>query len=251
METAAKINDSLQKHTVPQSIALHVGPGILIALCYFLLAIPVSSAGFPTVAALILAAIIVLIPVELGIVYWEKRRQAAKSFANVIMYQKKLPAVQIILFVLIVTLITGLIFKLLDPVGKFIDDLLFGFYTDAYRLDFGMSGEYSKTILIITYSVGFVVLAVIAPIVEEIYFRGYLLPRVPDLKGFSVLFHSFLFAVYHFWTPWMIITRTIGVFPLAFVVKKKENILIAMISHILINSLDFITGFVFVFTLTN
>jgi uncharacterized protein len=43
----------------------------------------------------------------------------------------------------------------------------------------------------------------------------------------------------------MIITRTLGLLPLIFGVKKK-NIYVGMIVHILGNSLDLITGIVFI-----
>lgn len=50
--------------------------------------------------------------------------------------------------------------------------------------------------------------AVLTPLVEELYFRGYLLPR---MKGeFATLFHSFLFAAQHVLEPWMIIPRTLA-----------------------------------------
>ena len=87
----------------------------------------------------------------------------------------------------------------------------------------------------------------VGPIVEELYFRGYLLPR---MKGkFGPLVHSFLFAAYHIFTPWMIITRTIGLLPLIYVVKRK-NIYVGIIVHILLNSIDVVTGIIFILKMT-
>ena len=87
----------------------------------------------------------------------------------------------------------------------------------------------------------------LSPLVEELYFRGYLLPR---MKGrFATLFHSFLFAAQHVFTPWMIITRTLALLPLVFGVKKK-NIYIGIIVHILVNLLDLATGIAFIVKMT-
>ena len=47
----------------------------------------------------------------------------------------------------------------------------------------------------------------------------------------------------------MIITRTLGLLPLVLGVKKK-NIYIGMIVHILVNSIDLVTGIVFITTMT-
>jgi membrane protease YdiL (CAAX protease family) len=114
-------------------------------------------------------------------------------------------------------------------------------------LNDGLDGNYSRTILIVTYSMFLIFNVFLAPLVEELYFRGYLLPR---MKGrFATLFHSFLFAAVHVFTPWMMITRTLGLLPLVFGVKRK-NIYIGIIIHILSNSVGFITGFVFIIKMT-
>lgn len=69
------------------------------------------------------------------------------------------------------------------------------------------------------------------------------------MKGkFGPLLHSFLFAVYHIFTPWMILTRTIGLLPLVYVVRRK-NIYVGIIVHILLNSIDVVTGIIFIFTM--
>ncbi len=87
----------------------------------------------------------------------------------------------------------------------------------------------------------------LAPLVEELYFRGYLLPRMTG--RYATLFHSFLFAACHVFTPWMIITRTLGLLPLVYGVRKK-NITIGIVVHILGNSLDLVTGIVFITQMT-
>ena len=59
------------------------------------------------------------------------------------------------------------------------------------------------------------------------------------------LLHSFLFAFYHIWTPWMLVTRTLGMLPLAYAVQRR-NLYLSIIVHVLINLLDVISGFVFI-----
>jgi membrane protease YdiL (CAAX protease family) len=55
------------------------------------------------------------------------------------------------------------------------------------------------------------------PIVEELYFRGYLLPRLSYLGGWAIMVNSLLFALYHFTTPWALVSRTLITLPLAYV----------------------------------
>ena len=82
--------------------------------------------------------------------------------------------------------------------------------------------------------------AIVGPVVEELYFRGYLLPRMHGRA--APVWHSLLFAAYHVFTPWMIVTRTIGLLPLVYAVRTK-NILVGIIAHVLVNSVDVVVGF--------
>ena len=111
----------------------------------------------------------------------------------------------------------------------------------------GLSDEYSTRVLIITYAFFLLFVPFIGPIVEEFYFRGYLLPRMPSsLRGFGPIVHCALMALYHTWTPWYFLTRTVALLPLVYVVRHKRNIYIGMIAHCLLNTIDFVVGVVYI-----
>ena len=234
----------IEKHTIVQSIILHLFPGILIGIFYFLIRQPVQEFGYPSTFSLILAIIFVLVPVELGYLLLKGKQATGRyTLDGLISYRTPIPWWQSILWILIVLVLMAAIFTVLKPVDNILIEKLF-FWMPT--LDSGLDGSYSKTALIVTYSIFIIFGVIVGPSVEELYFRGYLLPRIPVKH--SELFHSFLFAAYHVWTPWMIITRIIGMVPLIIAVKKK-NIYIGIIAHILVNSFDVIAGFVFIFSL--
>jgi membrane protease YdiL (CAAX protease family) len=237
-------HQSIKKHTILQSIILHLLPGILIGIFYFLIRHSLQKIGYPSIFALILAIIFVLIPVELGYLLIKGKQSTGRyTLDGLISYRASIPWWQSILWILIVLAMMGAIFTIMRPV----DNLLMGkLFFWMPTLDSGLDGSYSKPVLILTYSIFVIFGVIVGPAVEELYFRGYLMPRIP-VKN-SELFHSFLFAAYHVWTPWMFITRTIGMLPLIIAVKKK-NIFIGIIAHILLNSLDVIVGFVFIISL--
>jgi membrane protease YdiL (CAAX protease family) len=219
-------------------------PGILMGIFYFLIRQPVQNFGYPSIFALILAIIFVLVPVELGYLLLKGKQATGRyTLDGLISYRTPIPWWQYIIWVLIVLIAAAAIFTLLKPVDNILIEKLF-FWMPT--LDSGLDGRYSKTALIVTYCVFLIFGVIVGPLVEELYFRGYLLARIP-VKN-SELFHSFLFAVYHVWTPWMFITRTVAMLPLIIAVKKK-NIYIGIIAHILLNLFDVIAGFVFIFSL--
>jgi len=237
--------DQIEKHSTTQSVILHLLPGILVGCFYFLARQPVANMGYPSIFALLLAFAFILIPVELGYLYYQGKKKTGRfTLQGIISYRNSIPWWQYFVWPIIIVIVTGAIFKLLAPVDAFLQERLF-FWMPG--LNYGVDGNYSRTILIVTYSMFLLFNVLLAPFVEELYFRGYLLPR---MKGrFATLFHSFLFAAVHVFTPWMIITRTLGLLPLVFGVKKK-NIYIGIIAHILGNSVEMATGIAFITKMT-
>lgn len=230
-----------ETHSWTKSIFLHLLPGILIGGFYYLVRGPLMSLGFPPVFALSLGAIFVLIPIELGyLLYQGKMRTGRFALKEVISYRQPIPVWEYFVWVIGTFIVSGLIFTLLSPVDKFLQDNFF-FWVPA--MESGLDGTYSQSALLVTYIAMLVLVVIVAPLVEELYFRGYLLPRTPG--KLPALTHSFLFAAYHTFSPWMIVTRTIGLLPLIYAVRKK-NIYVGIIVHILVNSIDVIMGFVFI-----
>jgi uncharacterized protein len=240
----------VEQHTMGQSIVYHLLPGLLTGAFYFAIAQPIRNLGFPSIAAFILAAIFILIPFELGfLLYQGKKKNGVLSLEGIVLYRQRIPLWQYLVWVPAIFILVGLIFTILTPVSDFFGTL-FTWLPDTLRLDMGLGGEYSRSVLIITYLFGFIFFVLVAPTVEELYFRGYLLPRMPRWKGWTPILHSTLFALYHTWTPWMVITRTIGLLPLIFIVQRKRNIYLGIIIHCLVNAIDIIVGAAFIFSLS-
>jgi uncharacterized protein len=233
--------DQIEKHSTAQSVILHLSPGILVGAFYFLALQPVVRMGYPSIFALYLAFAFVLVPFELGFLLYQGKKMTGRfTLQSIISYRNPIPWWQYFVWVSIIFVIVGAIMTLFKPVDSFLQKNLFFWMPD---LNSGLDGNYSKSILIVTYSMSFIFNVFFGPIVEELYFRGYLLPR---MKGkFAKLFHSFLFAAAHVFTPWMIIARTVGFLPIIFGTTKK-NIYVGMIVHMLCNSIGFVTGIIYI-----
>ena len=233
--------EQIEKHSTAQSIILHLLPGILVGCFYFLALKPVAKMGYPSFFAQFLAFAFILVPVELGfLLYQGKKKTGRFTLQGIISYRNSIPWWQYFVWVSIIFVIVGALMTLFKPVDSFLHKNLFFWMPDVNT---GLDGNYSKTILIVTYSVLLIINVFLAPLVEELYFRGYLLPR---MKGkYALLFHSFLFAAIHVFSPWMIIARTIGFLPIIIGTTKK-NIYLGMIVHMLCNATGFVTGIIYI-----
>ncbi len=241
----------VERHTIGQSIGLHLLPGILVGAFYYAIAQPIRNLGYPSMAAMMLAAIFILIPFELGfLLYQGKKKNGTLSLEGIVLYRQRISVWQYLLWVPVIFVLTGLLFSILTPVSDFLGTL-FTWLPEVLRYDMGLGGEYSRSVLINTYLLAFIFGVLIAPTVEELYFRGYLLPRMPRFKGWTPILHSTLFALYHTWTPWMVITRAIGLLPMIYLVQRKRNIYLGILIHIFANAVDIIVGVAFILSLSN
>lgn len=237
----------VEQHSVWKSLLLHLLPGLLITFVYLAAMQPLKQMGYPSFAALMLAIVLALIPFELGVLlYVGKKKNGRLSLKGVLSYRSPIPVWQYFLWVPAVFVLTGLIFTFLKPVDVFLQQNVFGAWP---VLDAGLSGGYSKSVLVVTYVLVGLLSTVAGPVVEELYFRGYLLPRMGYAGKWAPLLHSFLFALYHFFTPWMMVTRTAAMLPMIFAVQKK-NLNISIIVHILGNLMDLAAGVAFIAAMT-
>ena len=240
-------DSSVEQHSIGQSLLLHLGPGVAVGLCYYMITPILHQWGLPSLASLMIAAALVLTPFELGYLLHEGRKRNGRySLRGVVSYRTPIPIWQYFVWVPGLFVTVGIIFTLMKPVDVALQQNLFAWVP---MLESGLTTDYSRTALIWTYALVAIFGVVVGPIVEEFYFRGFLLPRMGYAGKWAPVLHSLLFAIYHFWTPWQFITRTLGMIPMAYVAKRR-NLYVTIIVHVLVNSLDVIAAVTFIAAMT-
>jgi membrane protease YdiL (CAAX protease family) len=226
----------IQPHSVWHSILLHLIPGVLL-LVFFILAAPfVENLGLPIRFAPLLGIIFVLIPFELGMLFYEgKKRNGRFSLSGIVVYQERIRLGQYFLWVPLLLVWSMICAVLLSPFGNLLIQTVFS-WLPTWFVYSDNSGT-SRMILVIMVTV-YGIANVSAAIVEELYFRGYLMPRLSRLKGWAPLVNTVLFSLQHFLTPWQYLFIILGVLPQAYLVSKKHNILLGILAHSLLNLLS-------------
>jgi membrane protease YdiL (CAAX protease family) len=227
-----------QQHSLPKSIFLHLFPGILITIFYIFTAPLFIDWGFPPLFALCLAIPIILVPVELGyLLYKGKKQNNRLSLKGVVLFREYVSLRDCLTYGLLTLVWSVLTFIILQkPVGSFITQKFF-YWAPSWFTN-GNSFEGSKQVLMATWIMIMVFGNIIGPAIEELYFRGYLLPRISRFGLWAVLLNSILFAVYHFFSPWEVITRIVAILPVSYTAYKKKNIYIGMVVHWILNTLS-------------
>jgi uncharacterized protein len=236
----------ISQHSLGTTIAYHLLPGIVILAGYVLITPFLRNVGLPSAMGISLIVLLVLIPLELGILYWQgKKRNGKFSLEGIVLNREKTPAKQFALLTFVALFGAVLCFALLGWLDRTLLTL-FAWLPDWFFINEDMS-VYSKTIQFVNWLGIFLITGILAPYVEELYFRGFLLPRMAWMKNWAPVAEAFLFALYHFWSPWQLVTRFLAVLPLVYIVNRKRDLRIGVAAHWLLNTIGSIELLVGVF----
>ena len=195
-------------------VAYHLLPGIPILLLTILFANPVWGCGLPIFLSLMLAILFGLIPVQLGILAVVARKQDM-TLRELISFKSKMPLSKILAWSIPLLLFMIMVFMLL-PTIEHPTWTVFDWVPEWFRLDRFDLGNVSKGMACLMLILGFLLNGVFGPYVEELYFRGFLLPRMNRLRKAAPLVNVVLFSIYHLFTPWQNITRTVALTPMVY-----------------------------------
>jgi membrane protease YdiL (CAAX protease family) len=219
-------------------IALHVVPGIIFAGFFFALSWMLIRRGLTGYLALLIAIPACLAPMEIGVMLlWSARPTGTRSLSEAIRYRQKGTAVDYVVWPLLLFLGWGVLSIPLSPVYRYLETHLSAWlpvWATQEALIRGVTSsppiQRNITLLLAILLSGFV-----APVVEELYFRGFLLPRMEHWGWAAPVVNSLLFALYHFYFPGNVPGIFLVFLPVAYVVRIKKNWRIGAVFHSMVN----------------
>jgi hypothetical protein len=226
-----------EQHSVLRSAALHIVPGAIIALVFVAMIPLVRDAGLPPFMALI-AADLVGMPLMLGaLLFLGYRRHGRPTLDGVVLYRRPLSLRRWLWLTPALLVVAGLSMALFAPVGAWIQETFFAWLPADFVLPMDISPWVGPMLgpLLVLY---FLVVAVGASIVEELYFRGYLLPRLSRFGPGAAVLNAALFALYHVWSPWLLIGRFVAWIPLALAARRTRSVRLMSTVHVAGNTAD-------------
>lgn len=221
-----------ERGSLAKIIGLHLVPGAAILLAYTIAAPYVLSLGMPPTFALNLAFLFVGIPIELGVLYYlGSKRNGKLSLEGIVLWRRAKPLWPYLL-ILPLTVYAALIWSATEPVANFLESgLLSGlplwFLEPSTLPDSGLSQAAISVFLVSNLIIN----GIANPIVEEMYFRGYLLPRLAPFRGWAPAVNAALFSVAHIWQPQFALSLFLVVLPLYYLVWWRHNIYLSIIGH--------------------
>jgi len=234
--TSLQSND---QHSLMKSFMLHVLPGILVTVVFLLLKPLLDSTGYPSLLAFLLAVLLIDIPFMLGVMLNEgKKLNGRYSLEGIVLYREKVSKKTFALVFVGAFVAVYLLVMLATPINAFLTESIFSGLPEWFFLDEQTQYEaYAKNVLVIVFALHLVITGIILPWVEELYFRGYLMPHISRYGRWAPLLGGFLFGLYHVWqlfdSPTVFLLGAV----LGYVVWWKKDIRLSIGLHVFANAL--------------
>jgi membrane protease YdiL (CAAX protease family) len=223
----------MQQLSKSKSILFHLYPGILITIGFVLLTPRMVGWGYPPQLSMLVCIVLVALPVLLFHLIQAKKVENRNKIIELNGYTKKLPAGKLILYSLGLLVFAFLMWGLFQPLDQFLTKHVFFWLPKWYTVqDFE---GYSNDIIKITLIANLILNGIVAPLVEEFYFRGYLLPRMEVWGKGAFVVNAVLFSLYHLWQPYIYLTLIAALLPMTYLVWKTKDLRLAILTHCLLN----------------
>ena len=222
-------------------------PTTVFSLSYLILG---HFCNMPHILLFCILGTIILVPMELGmIISARKKEYGTCSLKSALEGQEKLALWKIVLIAFVFLGVAGLLSAFVAPLenqflskirATVLNNLPIGFDWTNYEY----IKSFSKPTLIFTCVYYCIFNVLIGPIIEELFFRGYLTSHYKKQGVLTPILIAVLFSLYHFWLPFHNIFRILAFAPVAYVAYKKKNIYISIWFHCMCNLFS-VVGFVF------
>jgi uncharacterized protein len=229
-------------HTIATSVVLHLAPGVMMLVVYLFLAPVVIAWGYPPLFASLLSIPLILVPWMLGYLsFIAYRTEGTYNPLAAVGYRTVLPRWQYVAYTAGLTAVGAVAFVASDAIiGNALVDSLFSrlpaWFLNPADLDTISAMAVGQQIVFLTTLLVFA--GFVAPVVEELYFRGFLLPGLARFGFWAPVISVALFTLYHFESPWEGPARFLMVLPMVFAVWYTRSVRIGIMVHVVLNTLS-------------
>ncbi len=231
----------MQQLSKSKSVLFHLYPGILITIGFVLLTPRMVDWGYPPQLSMLVCIMAIAVPALLIHLIRAKKVENKSEIKELNGYKKKLPPGKLILYSIGLLVFAFLMWGLFQPIDQFLTKYVFFWLPDWYTVQ-NFEG-YAKDIIQITLIANLILNGIVAPIIEEFYFRGYLLPRMEVWGKGAFVVNAVLFSLYHLWQPYIYLTLIAALLPMTYLVWKTKDLRLAILTHCLLNLVGAVLSF--------
>lgn len=233
------MNNQKQSMSIGLFLARVFIPTTSLTLAYYFIGYHWNK--IPSLLLFFCLALLILVPAQLAMILISSKRDIGRySLHSAFSNHQKMKWWKIFLYAFLLFGLAGILSVTITPLeAKIFAPLAEPFmqtlpaYFDWQYFDY--IRQYPDSILIWTCVTYLLVNVFIAPIVEELFFRGYLTAKLSRFGSYTPLIVTVIFSLYHFWLPFNNLFRILAFYPAALVAWRMKNIYISIVFHVLCN----------------
>ena len=208
----------------------------------------------PSLLLFYICATLILFPIEIGVVLNASKKEYGRySLKSAFTNYNKMSWWKIFIYGAFLFAFAGIMSATVAPLENNLFAPISNKLTQSMPVYFDWNNieyfkQYPKDILLLTCVSYFILNVIVGPIIEELFFRGYLTSKISRYGNFAPLIITILFSLYHFWIPFNNLFRISAFFPAALIAWRKKNIYISIVFHCLCNLLSTVSFIISVYS---
>ncbi|UWF76814.1 MULTISPECIES: CPBP family glutamic-type intramembrane protease [Microbacterium] len=224
----------------PAAVLLHLAPGAALLLFFLLTAPALQTAGLPPVWALLFGTVLVILPLEVWLGRRLQRRAAATGVTVLPLGRIGREDLPVLLAALVAALLAPGAVVWLEPI---IHDAVLSWLPGWFTAGPSALAEHPPLVVGTTVVLWLITQVIVGPVIEEVYFRGRLLPLMPGGWMIGGIAEAGLFSLYHLWQPQAVLTILVFTVPLVALAGVQRKTATAVVVHVTVNLLAFVALF--------
>lgn len=231
----------MQQLSKGKAILYHLYPGVFITIGFVVLGPLFMRHGFPPQFGMLLSIILIAVPLLVIHMLRAKKQEHKKTIYELNGYDKKLPIGKLILYSFGLVVFAFVVWGATQPLNIILTQNFLNWLPSWYTVQ-DFSG-YDRNKIIMTLIFNLLLNGFLAPFIEELYFRGYLLPRMLNWGKSAFAVNAVLFSLYHFWQPYIYLTLIISLLPMVYFTWKTKDLRLSILTHSLLNLIGALLSF--------
>lgn len=236
-QAAKTLPETVTRISAGRAAWLQLAPGLATLPAYALIAYLLSGAGIPNIFALALSVLFVETPVSWMIIARQTRKEtgARLTLAQAFPWTAAVPWWLYLLIGLPVMVFSVF---MVAGVSSWIQQMLlidvFSWVPEWFvmRPDPAMFFALSQELLLALWALMLVSMVLVGGFTQELYSRGFLLPRMAELGRWAPAYNALLFAVFHVIAPWNWGPFFLMALPWAYLVWWRQSVKIGLFVHV-------------------
>lgn len=226
----------VRQHSILESVVLHLLPGIPAVFAYGVAAAQLHQMDLPHIFALLIAIAAVEVPVTWGLMaYLETRETGAVHWKRLFPWRERLRLREYVLLGVPLIFYSFLMVGAVSPLFQnVLVPTVFSWVPEWFVMQFrpDMFSRLPHAALVLMWSWGLVTMTLVGGFTQELYFRGYLLPRMAGMGAAGPVLNALLFAVFHMAAPWSWPVFFVMVLPWSYLVYRKRSVQLGLFIHV-------------------